>query len=1280
MARLSQHDRAVRRSGVVLLIVMAMLALFAVVGLTFVFYAESESDASRLRRQAEGGDGSDILSEKLLTYALGQLIFDTNNPNSKIRGHSLGRSIYGASSGTIPFNGLGRPHPDTQTQLAALTPFDGVNVPYTYPDLNNSFLATLDANGNIVERSFYRNGGSLRPATLAPTNPQDPGEGDVRSSDSFQSVLKNNQAKYFNDAFWMDLDYPIVTAKDGTRWKPLFAFTVLDLDSRLNLAVVGNFQADYTGQGPTSRCGLGVFEINPAKVLTVNRLEITKLFRGSTTAPSRFGSAANDVPDRSKGLSFPPTKFYSRVDYSGVSSDKPGPPAPLSQFPTFGGWNDPPAGTPHAAAFDYFHSRTAVNPTDDVRLAPSNTEAILRWRDRGSPALTSDLYRLLYDNLNTQRPGAAQILNLITPYSMSLDTAHIAPFIYGDRSGGQQRYELQDGPNAGPAGALTVVNPHPKTNLMTQIIPTNAAVSAGTGDDFTAGFRGRAAAELRRLNLNRGMSTPQDRIAMAKEIFARLVRVTGAPMPAPAAPFQPANAADSQYKATRWLAQLAVNMVDFMDDDDNNMTVFCWNPKSDPKSQEEGDYVVGIEMNRLLINEVYATFDNDKDDAEPRGAPINATKYRINAWAELYNPMNNAVSGQGVATLVAPALMTKTNQPRYRLLLAKSPAGIAESPTGMPSALHYDDPNDPNQGVVDWTINKNVVLPGDQSPAGNGFFLVGPPEETLLPDRKPTWTVKWDHTSRGMSSKLYPLPGNEKEDPKETATLVLQRLANPNADQQLDPRQPNYNPFITVDYFPGITPKSSIKYTGTQTKQLNKFDGFKSKGRIQPLQASLPKDQNNPAADPTGQEPEHSFSKQNVSRKQRFDPLYHLDRALISSAEIFSAPTVPPSLVTQRFPGSYSAFEVSKDPNSLLFRFLETVTVGDRMFNQQLDIYNRTGGAGQQAGVPLPPSLPAGAGRPAVFVPGKININICDKKLIEAIFDRQNNSSFSDADVDTFWNELKAIRDTRAIAGFSDYTLAPPDKNGSMRITLHNTFFESPGFNGGLPPDPNQRPGLFQKMFQSSTATSEYEKTESLRKVMNNITFTSNAFAVWVTVGFFEVDAANQVTQEIGKSENRHVRHRMFAIVDRSQLVLPDQQLTTLAAPSNKITPAIMVAATSGSYAPNFGSPNAPARVDYPNWNITAGTPLTIDKDLPTEETVTAARVNGNTLEVSQPLRFDHVAGATIHLAGIRGPQVPINAAAASAGVSYMLGYAGPQPRFNMREYTYVVPYYSIID
>src|SRR5206468_12711531 len=139
-----------------------------------------------------------------------------------------------------------------------------------------------------------RNGSSLRPATLAAL-PN--GEGDVRNIDSLDGTTHpaNSAIKLYNDAFWMDLDFPVMTAKNGTRYKPLFAFSVLDLDGRLNLAVAGNFKADYANGGTTSRCGLGTWEINPARVLTTDKSEIANLFRGGSTAPGRLGS--DNLPD-----------------------------------------------------------------------------------------------------------------------------------------------------------------------------------------------------------------------------------------------------------------------------------------------------------------------------------------------------------------------------------------------------------------------------------------------------------------------------------------------------------------------------------------------------------------------------------------------------------------------------------------------------------------------------------------------------------------------------------------------------------------------------------------------------------------------------------------------------------------------------------------------------------------------------------------------------------------------------------------------------------------------
>src|SRR5438128_10223031 len=89
----------VPRRGVILLVVLLMLTLFAIVGLTFVLYAGSAADSARLRLEAESRPQPDVEPELVFSHFLGQLLYDCLDDErgvySALRGHSLLRNLYG---------------------------------------------------------------------------------------------------------------------------------------------------------------------------------------------------------------------------------------------------------------------------------------------------------------------------------------------------------------------------------------------------------------------------------------------------------------------------------------------------------------------------------------------------------------------------------------------------------------------------------------------------------------------------------------------------------------------------------------------------------------------------------------------------------------------------------------------------------------------------------------------------------------------------------------------------------------------------------------------------------------------------------------------------------------------------------------------------------------------------------------------------------------------------------------------------------------------------------
>jgi hypothetical protein len=189
--------------------------------------------------------------------------------------------------------------------------------------------------------------------------------------------------------------------------------------------------------------------------------------------------------------------------------------------------------------------------------------------------------------------------------------------------------------------------------------------------------------------------------------------------------------------------------------------------------------------------------------------------------------------------------------------------------------------------------------------------------------------------------------------------------------------------------------------------------------------------------------------------------------------------------------------------------------------------------------------------------------------------------------------------------------------------------------------------------FAGNTNLYAYQHYELLNKIFNHLTTRSNCFAVWLTVGFFQVmdDTVRPVKlgPEMGRAENRNVRHRMFAIIDRTNMTA-FQTTTTAAITANPTTPVAVntVMATSGT--------NTNTNL---SWTLQAGSVLTIDPDAvdgsgnPLEETVMVDSTGSNVYFTK-----NHASGATV----------------------VCRGNPGPWPRYDPRKDSNVVLYWTVID
>jgi hypothetical protein len=683
------------------LVVISLLVLFALVGIAFVVYAESQANTSRIWREGAALDQPDMDPEMLLSAFLSQLLYDTDNPLSALRGHGLMRNMYGPPGGTIPFNGTGRQRADPNYYNVDYTNYSGgvprdpnqvgqpsPNPPYTYPDFNHMYLAAQRAGpsapgkndgGQILVPSYYRMGPN-GPITLRPNSayhgPQwqmtDP-SGDVKNLADSPGYGNGP-----NDSIWIDIGFPVMTALDGRKFKPLFAPLVLDLDGRVNVNVHGNIRGGTYGASggldpPTgwslSDQGLGPWEVIPAKVIQAQDdytpgkpgplQEARRLFIGNldanynqtlrgrydiknTPTNGPWGQDWHRLPDQYAitGPFYSPTNGDANYQQMGVclpgftpaNSNLNQFASATSAFPYYStncdGWNNGSAGRNNPMLYNFFMPTMSYynSLTRGRHFSPLNMESLLRYGDTGTPSQPSEIFQVCPLSFGDPTNGP-KARRLVTTHSFDVDQPGVTPWLWNPQPG-VPLFTLQQG---APYPIGVPIPPPPPGTIPpnSEFAPAWQALVAGMGRihvnrDLPKGtlpwYNAMGVAGGPQLQgLTRGRITDLNQAAKAINARQQFAAEIFGYFQALTGATSPANAqpGSPEFNALRWLAQLSVNIVDQIDLDEN-MTPFAWyqptNPMTGQPDYPRWQWVFGTELPRLVMNEAYAEIANDPND------------------------------------------------------------------------------------------------------------------------------------------------------------------------------------------------------------------------------------------------------------------------------------------------------------------------------------------------------------------------------------------------------------------------------------------------------------------------------------------------------------------------------------------------------------------------------------------------------------------------------------------------------------------------------------------
>ena len=1334
------------------------------------------------------------------------------------------RSGYQSVTGMTPF-GHAIAQVNTLLPTVSAMTFTGKNAGHTAADLSNLFLARVDANGNVTEPSFHR---SWIFGSLATTNPNwtnvrgrylslrprpvdqvDLAEGINASEfpypeDTGGDVKNLEHAPGGNDSIWLDLDLP-VRFWNNKYYKPLVAMLILDLDKRVNLNTAGNLRGSNPMVPSVSNQGFGPWEVNPLR-LGIAPPEFVALLQGSGSTQGRYGTnhvldfplpiGAPGFATNPQGmipLAFNPLVNYHSLAQYGVTANLPLPPfSSLIDYDGNATSNIAAAlGAPMRSAlpFDllagagYNNGIGTTLPGGEATQLPHWFNPYFRPSEPIAGATPNDDRRFAVSELRKLSYKYNAEDSVVYPTS---DIATLAPNTYGAAAPRRNAFMVTTLSNdidrpawAKVPGTSEVINPVHPTDQRSAMARLGAVNLNRKLTDYRNDETQYFTSANVRANPNKATLARYERHCLARDIFTRICVAMGEPVvllrnavsgdifavPNPTvAPGTP------PYDRMRVWAQLAANMVDFIDTDDV-MTTFVWNPvigaplsvdafgiatvnivgsdsnplvnalgMQDPVAVHpnnpnfapgaiENRVVFGTERNRLVINESFLRVENDPTDPSlmpPDPMMPKASRYVVKIWTELHNPLTpqDNPNRQDLAQRYGAALVDNHGMglaPVYQLLIARQTANLtlANNVTGAvapadiertipvltdTAAMPVKRKVQPNYSGS-YTQHAPTTLP-DGTLAVGSFYVIGPPPPTdpantfiapypdnLLPGMAPT-NLNPDFTSDQMQYTVNVPAQLQANGMPAPPKLVLQRLADP-----YHAHHPQFNPWITVDYVeftnadngdtvasapadfhehmnfaakyndvglanvmmagkPQTKPNGEQRAVGRQTP-LAGFNPVTAMANTQTLTQLI-------SATPVGNEVHHTFHRHNgptpapggpsLQFDPNFDHFVHLDRPLVSVIEAMQVGFYKPHEFTHRFAvsdgmGGRLRFQhlniggiswTSNGPGQTLYRVLEFFTIN-----------GWTAGSGH-------------GGR----VPGRINVNtVTEQEVFNALVDPQPGNLFTPAEANTVVTTMNGARFT------TDSALPGGPIPNSYHAFGEATQIGSPLFGAGIART------LLNGHLQVNTATTPnpYFHKELLSKIRNNATTRSNTFAVWMTIGYFEVRNynPNKPWKTWDPAKNRYhlpilgrelylngpgdLRNKFFAIIDRTAITVDPsnpRQIgplpVTFASPHAVPDPDVLTGAKTSTGPMQItitvpATSNVGGRLqgiyDDTRFDIGPGTPMVVDYGL-NEEIVNVAAVSYDPASrkgtiILNPCTRAHQQGVPVSLArlGNPGPQ-----------------------------------------